>query len=135
MLNRQKRIIVSVKNAEEGPRVLFYTLPPSHLRCHFRQLWIQIWEGGKKSICSPDHKALRRGLYCSCAQRENYHHPGPPWGPADEERRRRREEEEAQKEEEEMMCVDGQNGRMDGKVWAGFGTATRRSGRRVEMSH
>lgn len=58
-------------------------------------------------------------------QRRNYLHPGPPWGPGDEERRGGRKR---------RGCVDGQNGRMDSKVWADFGTATWGSGWQVEKS-
>lgn len=92
--------------------------------CHFRQLWTQKW---KKAAGCLTIK-LWAEVFIVPVQRRNYLYPGPPWGPGDEERRggwRRRSR---------RGCVDGQNGRMDSKVWADFGTATWGSGWQVAKS-
>lgn len=62
--------------------------------------------GGGGAAAPLTIKLLCTGLYCSRAHRENYHYPGPPWGPGEDE------------EEEEMMCrrTDGWQG-VGGVFW------------------
>lgn len=63
--------------------------------CHFRQLWTQKW---KKSSWFSDHKALSRGLYCACAEKEL----SPPRATLGT--RRRGKKRRMEEEEQDGMC-------------------------------